>query len=302
MIPEESQQFEQIVRKVVPGGRLLRAWKLQGGVSAQVTALEVEHPEVCTQKMLVRRHGPVDLKRNPHIATDEYTLLQRLYAAGLPVPRPYAVDQSCEIFPTPYIVIEYIEGETEFAPSDLSDFLLQFATCLSKIHQVDTAKLDVSFLPAPTSRYNKLLHTWPASLDEASGEGRIRTALEAVGPLAQRNASALLHGDYWPGNLLWHSGRLVAVIDWEDSAFGDPLADLANSRLEILWAFGVEAMQHFTTLYQSLNTLDDSTLPHHDLYAALRPIGKMAEWAADAAAEQLMRERHRWFVAQALQQ
>ena len=44
-------------------------------------------------------------------------------------------------------------------------------------------------------------------------------------------------------------GRLVGVIDWEDAALGDPLADLANSRLEILWAFGDEAMERFTREY-----------------------------------------------------
>ena len=62
----------------------------------------------------------------------------------------------------------------------------------------------------------------------------------------------LLHGDFWPGNILWRYGQLVAVIDWEDAALGDPLADVANSRLEILWAFGIDAMQSFTHYYQSL--------------------------------------------------
>jgi aminoglycoside phosphotransferase (APT) family kinase protein len=36
---------------------------------------------------------------------------------------------------------------------------------------------------------------------------------------------SLLHGDYWPDNTLWRDGRLVCVIDWEDAALGDPLAD-----------------------------------------------------------------------------
>ena len=69
--------------------------------------------------------------------------------------------------------------------------------------------------------------------------------LEEVWPLSQQNRSVLLHGDFWPGNILWRDGQIVGVIDWEDAAFGDPLADIANTRLELLWAFGVEAMRQF---------------------------------------------------------
>jgi aminoglycoside phosphotransferase (APT) family kinase protein len=42
--------------------------------------------------------------------------------------------------------------------------------------------------------------------------------------------------------VLWRDGRIVAVIDWEEAAFGDPMADLANSWLEIVWHFGTAAM------------------------------------------------------------
>jgi len=84
-------------------------------------------------------------------------------------------------------------------------------------------------------------------------EGHIRDALEAVWPLPQRNTSVLLHGDFWPDNSLWKDGQLVAVIDWEDAALGDPLADVANSRLEILWAFGIDTMRNFTHQHQSQN-------------------------------------------------
>src|SRR5256885_26190 len=88
---------------------LMEAW-LKGGVSAQVTALEIERPDHQTKKMIVRRHGDVDLKRNPHIAADEFKLLQITQSAGLATPAPYYLDQSGEIFPIPYVVIEYIEG------------------------------------------------------------------------------------------------------------------------------------------------------------------------------------------------
>ena len=109
----------------------------------------------------------------------------------------------------------------------------------------------------------------------------------------------LLHGDFWPGNILWRDGQIVGVIDWEDAALGDPLADIANSRLELLWAFGVEAMQRFTDHYQSLAGIDFANLPYWELYAALRRISQIAEWGLDEITEKTMRERLGWFIAQA---
>jgi aminoglycoside phosphotransferase (APT) family kinase protein len=125
--------------------------------------------------------------------------------------------------------------------------------------------------------------------------------LEAAWPLPRHNEPVLLHGDFWPGNILWRNGRIVAVIDWEDAAIGDPLADLANSRLEILWAFGINAMQSFTRQYQSMTAIDFANLPYWDLCVALRRIDQIGLWGLDEMGEREMRERHRWFVEEAFE-
>jgi aminoglycoside phosphotransferase (APT) family kinase protein len=298
---KEDKKFAQVMQKIEPQGRLLRTWELQGGVSAQMTVLEIERADGQTQKMIVRQHGEADLKFNPHISEDEFKLLQLLQSAGLVTPTPHYLDQSGEIFSTPYIVIEYIEGKTEFAPANLPDLIFQFATQLSSIHKVDCSKLDLSFLPAQEKIYASKLRERPAKVDESLDEGHIRDTLEAVWPITQHNTSVLLHGDFWPGNTLWRDGRLVAVIDWENAALGDPLADVANSRLEILWAFGINAMQSFTDQYQAMTNTDFTNLPYWDLCAALRPAFKIAEWAADDTKEKTMREGHRWFITQAFE-
>ena len=106
--------------------------------------------------------------------------------------------------------------------------------------------------------------------DPSSMERRIDELLVSAGPLAEGNAPALLHGDYWPGNSMWREEKLVAVIDWEDAELGDPLIDLARSRAEIVWIFGVEAMELFTREYQSLMAVDYNNLPYWDLCAVLR--------------------------------
>lgn len=297
----ENNKFQQVVQKLDPHSKLLRTWELKGGVSAQVTALEIERPDGQTKKMIVRQHGAVDLQHNPHIAADEFKLLQLLRSAGLATPAPYRLDQSGEIFATPYVVIEYIEGMPEFELARVSDLILQLATHLSRIHAVDCSKMDVSFLPEQEHIYTEKFRERPANVDESLDEGRIWDALAPLWPFPQRNPTVLLHGDFWPGNILWKDGQLVAIIDWEDAALGDPLADVANCRLEILWAFGIDAMQMFTHQYQSLTTIDFTNLPYWDLCAALRPASKLSEWGLDDLTETTMREGHRWFITQAFE-
>ncbi|MEO8972300.1 MAG: phosphotransferase [Ktedonobacteraceae bacterium] len=298
---KDDNKFEQVVQRIAPRSKLLRTWELKGGVSARITALEISLSDGHTKKMIVRQHGEVDRKRNPHIAADEFKLLRLLHSVGLTVPTPFYLDQSGEIFSTPYIVIEYIEGKPEFAPAHLPNFVFQLATNLVKIHRVDGSNLDMSFLPQQEEFYTEKLGKRSATIDESLDEGRIRDALEFVWPLPQRNTPVLLHGDFWPGNLLWRDGQLVAIIDWEDAAIGDPLADVANSRLELLWAFGLETMQQFTQQYQSLTTTDFTSLPYWDLCAALRRIAQIAGWGLDDTTEGTMRERLRLFVTRAFE-
>ena len=164
---KQFEQFEAVIRKFNQRDRLLRMWQPQGGVSAQIRALEVQEPDGRTRKMIVRRHGKRDLERNPKMAADEYRLLQLLQDEGIAAPAPLYLDQTCTIFPTPYLVIEYVEGESEFSPADLSDFLHQLAANLARIHAVDGAEAAFSFLPEASSGFSER----PAHLDDSLNEG-----------------------------------------------------------------------------------------------------------------------------------
>jgi len=288
--------FVQLVAQLDPQGQLVQTRELKGGVSAQVTVLTMLDGAGQTQQFVVRQHGALDRQRNPTIASDEFRLLQALQAAGIAAPQPYWVDQSGAIFGTPVLVMEYIAGEPLFTPKDRADFLGQAAAHLAQIHQLLATHPALTFLPKPTADFGAS----PVLLDESLQEGRIRAALARYGPLAAPQHAVLLHGDFWPGNLLWRAERLVAVIDWEDAALGDPLCDLANSRLEILWAFDAQAMTEFTAAYCAANALDLTNLPYWDLVAALRPAGKLSTWGLEPATEVAMRTKHAWFVDQAL--
>lgn len=298
---KRDKKFEAVVHAINSDYVLISTKELTGGVSATTTVLEVSQSNGKNKKLLVRQHGERCLKNNPHIARDEFNLLRTLHKIGLLVQEPYFLDTSKKIFSQPYIVIECVDGKTDFEPKELATYLSKLASHLAKIHKVNISKHDLSVLPTLKDNFSKIINKQPAKLDKSLSEEKIRDVLKSVWPLKQQNKTALLHGDLWPGNTLWQDGRLVAIIDWEDAALGDPLSDLANCRLEILWAFGMGAMENFTKYYKAINKIDFANLPYWDLCAALEPCGKLSEWGLEKKFEQAMIEKHKLFVSNAIE-
>jgi aminoglycoside phosphotransferase (APT) family kinase protein len=286
--PGRDGRLERLIVQFAPASRLLRAWTLRGGVSAQTTALEIEWPDGGIERLVVRRHGKGDLARHRRVAVDEFALLQILHEAGMAVPKPRHLDGSGEAF-APCVVLDYVEGRIERAPRDLDGYLARTAAQLAEIHAFGIDQV----------RFLRRTEASTIDVDPSSLTGAAAAALRRMQPPAQVNRSVLLHGDFWPGNILWRNGRLVAVIDWEDASIGDPLLDLSVSRLEVLWAFGVDAMRRFTELYCALTRIDLGNLAHWDLYIAAGAAGDLANWGLDAALEQSMRGQLQWFADRA---
>jgi aminoglycoside phosphotransferase (APT) family kinase protein len=302
MMPQDvtdDERYRRLVQHMEPSGRLLRTWPLTGGVSAQVTALQIERSDGRLERVVVRRHGEADLIRNPHIARDEFRLLRVLSDAGVAVPTPLYFDEPGGLFPTPLLVVEYIEGSVDLSGAEPDGHISQLASELANIHSLDLSALDVAFLPPIERRYAGIPVEETESGRGLLDESPIQMALAPVWPPMQRNPSVLLHGDFWPGNALWRDGRLAGVIDWEDAAVGDPLADLANSRLEMLWAFGPDAMRQFTGEYLAIQETDIAQLPYWDLAVALLKARSMGGWGLDPEVERSMRVGLDRFVAQA---
>lgn len=302
--------YRQVALKIEPDGELLRCWDLEGGLSAQVTAIEIGLSQGSSVTVVVRRFGAVDLKRNLDIARDQFELLLGLRRCGLAVPKPLMFDGSRTIFDAPFLVLEYIEGCTELAPQHVEEGIFQLAAHLASIHRIPGTASAVSMLPQVEELCSAELGRPAADPDCGSrepsewhkSEEGIREILRSVMPLPRRNPVTLLHGDYWPGNVVWKDGRLIAIIDWEDAAVGDPLADVSNARLEILWAFGPERMEGFTRLYREhMPEIDFTDLPYWDLYAAFRLApSNFSGWGLGPEKVAVMRTRHCEFVEQAL--
>lgn len=307
----ERQKLELTIQSIYPQSKLVHFWHLDDGISADMIAFEIEAAGGQKRKLILRRLSSSHLRKIPLAAESESKLLQIAQTQGLASPRAIHFDQTGQIFSRPYLILEYVEGEPDYSPSNLDEYLRQMASQLASIHSVDGSTVDISFLPSSDGECPELPDRRPQRANDMLAESRIRQALDSYKPRPQRNSPVLLHGDYWPGNILWSEGRLVAVIDWEDAHLGNPLSDLARSRSEIVWIFGPHAMESFTNHYQSLKELDNRQLAYWDLCAALRfirlfgcDLDKTAAYfvpfGRQDITEESIRDAYHYFLTQAI--
>jgi aminoglycoside phosphotransferase (APT) family kinase protein len=255
-----------LIERLEPGARVTLCEPLAGGVSAEVTAVTFVAADGGTDRVVVRRHRNVAGKHDRELrAAREHALLTVLHAHGAPVPRS-------RLFVAPdTLVQDLIEGSTAL-PADPAEPLARALAAIHAMHPATLPELPKREDPEPE------LREW---LPDLNG---LDEALARVGRFS--SSPALLHGDYWPGNVLWHEGRLAAVLDWEDAAVGDRLSDVACARVELACAAGAQAAAAFTHAYQELTGIDAARLPAWDLYVATAALRYMDDWglAPDALA------------------
>lgn len=283
----ERDQAAQIAARVVPGGTPGRRWRLEGGVSARVEALEVSAPDGGVRRVVLRypRAG----------VSCEYALLEQLHQRDVPVPAPVFADLEGDWLGAPGFVMELVDGVSTVEEEALPDALDKMAHMLEQLHALDLEGLKSVGLPPREDPVEGALTYLPERAEHAA----VRGALKMLGRLELNNQPTLLHGDFWPGNMLWREGAIVAVIDWEDAAIGDPLSDLAGARVELLWRYGEAAMEAFTKAYLRRAQLDRSDLPIWELYVAAAGTASMSQWGLSSSTEQRMRERADWLIKRA---
>lgn len=266
-----SPPFQAILARYDPALRLVAATPLEGGVSASVIRLDVQGP-AGPRALVLRRHGAADLAWNPQVAAQEFALLRHLHAAGQPVPEPLFLDDAGDLLPTPYLLQSFVRGDG-CPPADPGPAL---AACLADIHALPTA--DIGFVGRRADQIARLLQEPTGQPDSE----RLRTLLRARWPFGR--GEVLQHGDFWPGNVIWDAGHLMAVIDWEDAALGDPLGDLGHTRVELLWSHGPGSVAAFTDRYATLaGGLDDARLRLWDLMALLDKLPRIHRWGLPEA-------------------
>ena len=288
---------ERAVGALEPGCRLVEARALTGGVSADVIGIEVVTAEGDRRRLVFRRHRDVDFKdHGSAVAAKEHRLLAALHRRGLAVPEPYAY-VATDAETGPYLLMEWVDGSTGLTDDELPDALDQMAAFLVDLHALDPGAPDLPPLDALEDPALAVIPYLPAT---SSGRA-VAATLATAGARRDGERPAVIHGDYWPGNVLWRDGRLVAVLDWEDASVGDPLADLATARVELACQYGDDAAEHFTTRYVARHEttigalrLDDLLL--WELYVSAAALATMAGWGLEPAEEaRRRRTTERWF-------
>jgi aminoglycoside phosphotransferase (APT) family kinase protein len=249
-----------------------------------MTTIDLERADGSRHRLVLRRGRRPDAERATLPFGAEFDLLRHLDAHGIPVARPRAFDDSGRIVAQSYIVLDFVPGTTRFTAEDPVSMAVEMADVLAAIHTLDPDAPTLATLPLQVDR----MQAWVIDdlsrrpPDPSLREDLVRQHLDRHWPPPPAEL-CLLHADYFPGNIVWQEDAIAAVIDWEAAARGDPMADIATTRLDLRWAFGADVADVFTDRYVTVTGRSTATLPVWELVVALRPAGEMSIWASDMA-------------------
>jgi aminoglycoside phosphotransferase (APT) family kinase protein len=231
----------------------------------------------------------------PYDVGRQFRVMRALAKTAVPVPPVLCYEPGGSILGAPFFLMARVTGETLplFWYGGQSPRLAAAAGALAAIHAVDWrgARLDFLLPPGadlgtPPTPLECELQTWRARAANAGlGADRLLVALAAY--LAENEPSdarhALLHGDPNPGNYLLQEDRVVAVVDWELAAIGDPRSDLGfYAALQTVFGGGSGRSGHsvLSDAYEGITGTPLSNLDYYEAFGLYRMAVVMAGWAS----------------------
>jgi aminoglycoside phosphotransferase (APT) family kinase protein len=295
--------LERVRETVAADARVVRVRPLRGGISSSVHVVHIATAEDRRQAVVVRRYGAYAQEHDPHACEREYRLLETLTRLRQRVPRPLLLDAQGGAFEAPTIVMGRIAGRPDLAPRRMDDYLRQMAEALLALHRLPVQEF--AFLPDERVYVERALRPELTPRGDALQEA-VWAAARARWPRIETRQRTLVHGDYWPGNLLWRRGQLVGIVDWEQSRLGDPTKDVATTRGDLSILFGLEAADVFVQAYVATGGGVDN-LDFWDLLISTWAVREIDEWSTvypllgrHDVGQALARERIRAFATRAL--
>jgi aminoglycoside phosphotransferase (APT) family kinase protein len=175
-----------------------------------------------------------------HDMVREYRVITALGDTDVPVPRTYALCEDNNVNGAPFYVMERVHGRilrtgedlATLTPGEAAACSRELVEVLARIHGVDYEAVGLGDFGHPDGFMERQLRRWGQQWERSKAED-----LPAIDDLAQRLRRALpesgpptiVHGDYRLDNTMLaddDAGRIAAVLDWEMSTLGDPLADV----------------------------------------------------------------------------
>ena len=216
----------------------------------QWTRLEGGHSNLTYQlvdadgkQAVIRRPPQGQLLPKAHDMSREWALISALGNTDVPVPAAYGFCESPDVTGAWFYVMGFINGHPLYNSDDTNLYVPEnqrekmahsFIDVLAALHRVDPDEVGLGELGKKDSYVGRQLKTWyrswTSSIEGAQYDDPRAHALKDffLDNLPEQGPARVVHGDYGPHNVLIGPDCTVhAVVDWEISTLGDPLADLA---------------------------------------------------------------------------
>ena len=215
--------------------------QFRGGQSNPTYRLDT--PERC---YVLRRKPFGPLLPSAHAVDREFRVISALHGAGFPVARPYALCTDEGVIGAVFYVMSAVEGRVFWdgalpgcTPEERSALYRSEIETLARLHGIDPEAVGLGDYGRPGNYFARQVDRWTRQY-RASETGTL-TAMDRLIEWLPRTTPAqsrtsIVHGDYRLDNIMMHPTEpaVAAVLDWELSTLGDPLADF--SYLLMNWA------------------------------------------------------------------
>jgi aminoglycoside phosphotransferase (APT) family kinase protein len=189
------------------------------------------------QRWVLRRPPTGGLLQTAHDVDREWRFLSALAPTSVPVPRPVARCSDASVTGAQFYLAEYCDGlvlsdsAAGNAMPALSRAVVADVTVdiLADLHRIPAQSVGIDSYRRPGSYLLRQVRRWREQVSRSAlaGFGLFDEVYERLAMSPPRELSAIVHGDFRPGNLLYtQDGHVRAVLDWELATIGDPLADL----------------------------------------------------------------------------
>jgi len=188
----------------------------------------------------VLRRRPVSVPdRAGHAVDREYRVLRALQGSGVPVPRARLLCQDPAVIGSPFYVMDFVDGRLFWdldlpglEPAERAAIYDAMNATLARLHTLDPADLGLSDYGRPEGYMARQVARWTREYrDKASKPMPAMDVLaDWLADHLPADQPSLIHGDYRLDNIILHptEPRILAVLDWELSTLGHPVADLAG--------------------------------------------------------------------------
>jgi aminoglycoside phosphotransferase (APT) family kinase protein len=194
------------------------------------------------KRYVLRRKPPGQLLASAHAVDREYRVLKALGDhSNVPVAKAYALCRDETVIGTWFYVMENVPGRIFWDPSfpELSReerprYFDALNAALATLHNVEPQAVGLGDYGKPAGYLLRQIERWAKQYRQDEAAGHVE-ALEKLIEWLPRHlpeceqSPAVVHGDYRADNVIFHptEPRVLAILDWELSTLGDPLADFA---------------------------------------------------------------------------